>query len=91
MPIDLPPQPLCLLWREGHALTSGEVCSSIEGVYGDTRLGFLLLIAGGGPFLFGIIWGHDGGQRTVGKRSKGRWYLRVWVDYIFPGKKKTRV
>ena len=72
MPIDLLPQPLCLLRREGHALSSGEVCSSIEGVYGDTMLGFLLLIAGGGSFLFDTVWGHDGGQRTVGKQSKGR-------------------
>ena len=71
MPIDLPPQSLCLPRREGHALSSGDVCSSIEGVYGDTRLGFLLLIAGGGSFLFDTAWGHGGGQRTVGKRPKG--------------------
>ena len=72
MPIDLPPQPLCLLRCEGHALSGGEVRSSIEGAYVDTRLGFLIPIAGGGSFLFDTVWGHGGGQRTVGKRSKGR-------------------
>jgi len=67
MPIDLLPQSLCLLRREGHVLSSGDVCSSIEGVYGDTRLEFLIPIAGGGSFLFDTAWGHGGGQRAVGK------------------------
>ena len=64
MPIDLPPQPLCLLWREGYVPSSNEDRSSINCVCGNIRLGSLLLVAEDGPFLFDAICGHDWGARV---------------------------
>ena len=80
MPIDLPPQPLCLLWREGYIFRGDEDCGCIEGVCGDIGLGSFLLVAGDGPFLFDAIrghgWGRDGGRGDGGTGGEWRRGLR---------------
>ena len=87
MSVDLPPQPLCLLWREGYAPSSDEDRSGIDRVCGSIRLGALLLVAGDGPFLFEAIGGHDWGARVGWKAVAGiQRYLRgksrgmVWYE-----------
>jgi hypothetical protein len=60
VPIDLLPQPLCLLWREGHVPSSEEDCGGIKRVYGSIRLGFYLLVVGDWLFLFDTVSGHGG-------------------------------
>lgn len=72
MPIDLPPEPLCLLWREGYVLGSSEDCGGIERVRSGIWFGPLLLVAGDGPFPFDIARGHDrGGRRADGVGLRG--------------------